>query len=537
MPAGHRRSAPSCGPSPAPGALAACGLDGIQGAILEEIHRQALARYTRPAFAAVGPRGTDSFTLQMPIDGRMLEDYTDDLPGLIADLRADMARAWAAGASEFRSLVRVKAPDNRQGHKVEPLWLPLVVRKTVWQAVQRRQPENRRAELAGFSLEIGPNRVEVKVLMALPRITPDADRFSRLRRQDLVDADYDALATAVNRRDHLLSRDVNMVNTTAHALARRDRLITGEQLKAALALDKEAARTYLGSHRHDGSALVPEDQFRHPPAGATADLSRLIRMPLSGNPFHHSGRNFLNAVAVHAARIDLLRGEIDDAYNILQKRKEILLKPLGLASATDPIPGDYVDRDGFPATRRHPDPHVQALIEKFFVLLTHIRQLKALRRELYRKIDALKRCWFGWVTNREVELAQLWNAAVVREDTDFGVIEVDDDEYRGRTFNRVMGNAARGLLERIASAKLAWLGIPEVRIPAPYTSSTDWRCALVDKAQRKGEVFRALIDGLVTHADEHAAVTIALWLLMVFADATAIADVRKGLQAAVSAAA
>jgi hypothetical protein len=50
-------------------------------------------------------------------------------------------------------------------------------------------------------------------------------------------------------------------------------------------------------------------------------------------------------------------------------------------------------------------------------------------------------------------------------------------------------------------------------------------------------VFRALIDGLVTHADEHAAVTIALWLLMVFADATAIADVRKGLQAAVSAAA
>jgi hypothetical protein len=37
----------------------------------------------------------------------------------------------------------------------------------------------------------------------------------------------------------------------------------------------------------------------------------------------------------------------------------------------------------------------------------------------------------------------------------FGVIEVDDDEYLGRTFNRVMGNAARGLLERIASAKLA----------------------------------------------------------------------------------
>ncbi|HEV2824260.1 MAG TPA: hypothetical protein VG035_03515 [Actinomycetota bacterium] len=84
---------------------------------------------------------------------------------------------------------------------------------------------------------------------------------------------------------------------------------------------------------------------------------------------------------------------------------------------------------------------------------------------------------------------------------------------------------------------VAGLGIPEVRIPAPYTSSSDWRCALVDKAQRTGEVFRALIDGMVAQADEHAAVTIALWLLMVFADEAGIAEVRKGLQAAVTAAA
>ena len=101
------------------------------------------------------------------------------------------------------------------------------------------------------------------------------------------------------------------------------------------------------------------------------------------------------------------------------------------------------------------------------------------------------------MTNREAELALKWNAAVVREDADFGTVAVDAEGYRGRTFNRVMDNAARGLLERIASAKLAWLGIPEVRLPAPYTSSSDWRCALVDKAQRTGEVFRALIDGML----------------------------------------
>lgn len=57
--------------------------------------------------------------------------------------------------------------------------------------------------------------------------------------------------------------------------------------------------------------------------------------------------------------------------------------------------------------------------------------------------------------NREAELALKWNAAVVREDADFGTIAVDAEGYRGRTFNRVMDNAARGLLERMASAKLA----------------------------------------------------------------------------------
>jgi hypothetical protein len=362
-------------------ALATLGLDAVQGAILAEVHRQALRRYTRPAFAAVGPRGTDSFTLQMPIDGRMLEDYTNDLAGLVRDLKRDMELAWGR-----------QAPDNRQGHKVEPLWVPLVIRRAVWEAVQRKQRKGRTAEISGLSVEIGPGRVEIKALMALPRSTPDIEKTSRLRRQELEEADYDAIAASLNRCDHLLARDVNLVNTTAHALVRRDTVITVDQIQAALAMGKEAARTYLSSHLHDGSALVANEQFRSL-IGRDGDAPVAVKAPILTNPFHHSGRNFLNAVAVHAARIDLLRGEIDDGYNTLTRRKEILLKPLGLASADERIPSDYTDRDGAPATRRHPDPLIQSLIDKFFVLLAHIRQLKALRRDLYRKIDSIKRNW------------------------------------------------------------------------------------------------------------------------------------------------
>jgi hypothetical protein len=58
---------------------------------------------------------------------------------------------------------------------------------------------------------------------------------------------------------------------------------------------------------------------------------------------------------------------------------------------------------------------------------------------------------------------------------------------------------------------------------------------MADKAQRDGEVFRALVNGRLSHADENAAVTIVLWLLLVFADAGRIEEVRKGLRAAVPA--
>ena len=70
------------------------------------------------------------------------------------------------------------------------------------------------------------------------------------------------------------------------------------------------------------------------------------------------------------------------------------------------------------------------------------------------------------------------------------------------------------MIERMASAKLAWLGILEVKIPSFFTSSTDTRHSAVDKDQRDGHEFTSKADGRVWHADEHSTETIGNWLLL-----------------------
>jgi hypothetical protein len=263
-------------------------------------------------------------------------------------------------------------------------------------------------------------------------------------------------------------------------------------LKAATAITKTTAFEYLSTHSHPAEPMEVNGE---------AVLS------------HNCGRAFLNCIANHALHIDALRAEIDDNYKRMKTYKLILLKPLGLESVKERIPDCYRSMPGRPATATHPDPYNQDLIGKFFRILDLTLKLKEIRREIYRKIAAVKKCWFGWLSTQEAKLALRLNAAVVREDTDFIAIPNDDPKYRGRTFNRLLNNGSRGQYERAASHKLAWLGIPEVRIPSFYTSMADVRKAVIEAFRRKGEVFTD-VDGVVWHADEHAALTIAVWLLL-----------------------
>jgi len=97
----------------------------------------------------------------------------------------------------------------------------------------------------------------------------------------------------------------------------------------------------------------------------------------------HGGENFLTAVTGHAGHIDVLKSEIDRAYNRLHKIKAVVC-----------------DRLGFSAETRLDSSASDPLIPRFFRLLEAITRLKAKRRDLYRKIAAIKKTWFGWITSR-----------------------------------------------------------------------------------------------------------------------------------------
>ena len=105
-------------------------------------------------------------------------------------------------------------------------------------------------------------------------------------------------------------------------------------------------------------------------------------------------------------------------------------------------------------------------------------------------------------------------AAYVRENLTLLAAEKSSSDYKGRTFNRMLNNGSKGQFLRRMSSKLKWFGVPEVVIPSFYTSSTDVRFSVVDKKQRKGEVFTASTDGRKMDADLHAGLTIALWPLL-----------------------
>jgi hypothetical protein len=125
----------------------------------------------------------------------------------------------------------------------------------------------------------------------------------------------------------------------------------------------------------------------------------------------------------------------------------------------------------------------------------------------------VKGCWFGRLSTREAETAMALNAAVVRENATFVAVPTDDPKHRGRPFNKMMNNGARALYEAMASARLAWLGMPEFRIPSWFTSQADLVASTVEGTKRNGERFTDAA-GRGWRADEHAGLTIAAWLLL-----------------------
>lgn len=232
--------------------------------------------------------------------------------------------------------------------------------------------------------------------------------------------------------------------------------------------DKGAAKSFLESH--------------------TAEVTILDRVV-----FH--GAKFLGRVNERSERIDHLTSRIDQKYQELEALLARIRKDLGLGQE---------ERLGPEMKSRHSG------VRDFFVLLGLINDLKRARRKQYQKIAATKKCWFGFIANREVALAKQHNAAVVREDLTVEAIEKDAPGYKGRAFNRMINHGSKGQYQKRATEKMLWNGVPEIVVPSWYTSrACVTHGVVVDRKCRQGERIKFPCCGKVFDADMHAADTIA----------------------------
>jgi hypothetical protein len=221
-----------------------------------------------------------------------------------------------------------------------------------------------------------------------------------------------------------------------------------------------------------------------------------------------SGRMFLDRIAAQALRIDRLRSEIDLGFARLKRLKSEINRLAGRAE-TDLVaeePGNIA------ASKTERDRYV-SMHGRFFRLLGVLARLKAQRRAIYRTVAGLKKSWFGHVANIRTRLAETYGAVIASEDLSILAVEKKDPAYKGRTFNRMINNGAKGQYTRLADDKAEWRGIACILLPSWYSSSTDWRTGRVDRSQRKGAVFTAE-DGRQWDADLHAGEMLARWLFL-----------------------
>lgn len=150
--------------------------------------------------------------------------------------------------------------------------------------------------------------------------------------------------------------------------------------------------------------------------------------------------------------------------------------------------------------------------ERFDLLATlNFASFRELQEELGAVGQITKTEWVGMLADIETEMAARHRAAVISEDLTVEAVDRDSPQYKGRAMNRLINDGAKGRYARAADGKAAWAGVPTLRVHSAYTSSTDVRNGVVDRTQRRGDVFTARADGAVAHADLNAALTIGLW--------------------------
>ena len=329
----------------------------------------------------------------------------------------------------------------------ERIRIPLVITKKISSRMESTNPE-----WASLILEISENAVGVRMVCGKPKPVQNLD---------------------LTRIKVAVSRDFGYANTVALSVIMSDDPINLDTQKCVLEAIKsgEEAKAYIESRALPSNVKVVE---------------RILV----------EGRNFLKLIEKNCLKIDDYRSRIDLLYGLLERTKTEIVKLLQLG------PEDVIT----PAMKKS---NAGIFVRSFYQTLGVINDLKKARRKTYRKISAVKKNWFGLVSNLEISLAKKYNAVLVRENLTVEAIEKDAPDYKGRAFNKMINNGSKGQYQKRATDKLLWNGIPEVVVPSWYTSrSCLTHSQVIEKKHRKGEdIFLPCCDKH-DHADMHAADTI-----------------------------
>ena len=401
--------------------------------------------------------GAETITVSLPLQYTVLPSCDKDIASRI-DAGMETLLLSDLPNTKYRFFLDISSPIARQAR----IRLPLSVPRRTLRHLLREGVKDFAAN--SLTLELGPDgAVGVRLVVTQPKQAPTP----------LTDIAY------------LLSRDFGYKNTISLSLTRLDVAITAEQIEAIQSFTKEQAQQFLSTH-----ALA-------------TDLHVAAR-------YRFSGKHFLEKINALSLRIDALRANIDNEYRVLNAEKVALTAGFGhTADAQGHTP--LLTKDD--AKKGHP---LFAPLRVFLARLGRIGCLKKNQRALYKKIQSIKRHWFGFLSNIEAGVARQWKALVVREHLTNVTEEKAGPGYKGRAFNKMLNAGSRGQYVRRASDKLRWNGVPEVALPSYYTSTTCTRHAVVNKRQRRGDVFacvRCLAEGRPReHADDHAADTLGAYL-------------------------
>ena len=285
------------------------------------------------------------------------------------------------------------------------------------------------------------------------------------------------IAPAKNEIFCVVGRDFGYTNTISLSVARSEISLNTKSMERDIEklTTGKLVKEYLESH------VLP------------SSIEIIERVRFSGKAFIKRAQDFCQKIDGYKSKIDLM-------YNQLEILKQKVVAEFLLEE------GDLITAD-------HKKTSKDA--RAFFALFGSISDAKKARRALYRKIAQLKKNWFGFLSNIEVQLAKKHNALFAREDLTVEAIEKDSLQYKGRAFNKLLNNGSKGQYQNRASDKFKWNGIPEILIPSWYTSRTCLKhSTILEKKYRQGERIHLTCCGTRDHADEHAADTIASYLFV-----------------------